>query len=328
MRAAWYDTFGAPRDVLKVGELDTPTAGDGEVLVRLFSSGINPSDTKKRAGSFPNLLDDGLVIPNSDGAGVIEAVGNDVDAARVGERVWVYQAQFARRFGTAAEYVALDSARAVALPENAGFDVGACLGIPVMTAHRCVFADGDVAGQTAVVTGAAGRVGYYAVQWASQAGATVIATASNATDSAACIAAGAAHVVNHRDESFANDILAANNGRRVDRVIDLEFGANLQTWITVLKTSGTIATYGSAAVPTPSLPFFQLMYLDVNIRFVIVYAMPESAKRQAIVDITEALRDERLTHRIAASFELADIAAANEAIEQGSIRGAVILTID
>jgi NADPH2:quinone reductase len=328
MRAAWFEEFGSAADVLLVGELDTPTAGSGEVLVRLYASGVNPSDVKKRAGSFPNLLDGGAVIPNSDGAGIIEAVGEGVDASRIGERVWVYQAQFARRLGTAAEYVALDSARAATLPANSGFDVGACLGIPAMTAHRCVFADGDVSGQTIVVTGAAGRVGFYAIQWANQAGATVIATASNSEDAAACTAAGAKHVVNHRSDSFANDILAANDGERVDRVIDLEFGANLATWIATLKTSGTIATYGSAVDPTPNLPFFQLMYMDMSIRFVIVYAMPETAKQQAIADIYAALAEGRLVHRVAATFPLDEIATANELIEKGTIRGAVILTID
>jgi NADPH2:quinone reductase len=328
MRAAWFEKFGSAADVLLVGELDTPTAGSGEVLVRLYTSGVNPSDVKKRAGSFPNLLDGGAVIPNSDGAGIIEAVGEGVDASRIGERVWVYQAQFARRLGTAAEYVALDSARAATLPANSGFDVGACLGIPAMTAHRCVFADGDVSGQTIVVTGAAGRVGFYAIQWANQAGAAVIATASNSEDAAACTAAGAKHVVNHRSDSFASDILAANDGERVDRVIDLEFGANLATWIATLKTSGTIATYGSAVDPTPNLPFFQLMYMDMSIRFVIVYAMPETAKQQAIADIYAALVEGRLVHRVAATFPLDEIATANELIEKGTIRGAVILTID
>ena len=327
MRAAWFEKFGDAADVLTIGEVDTPIAEPGEVLVRLHTSGVNPSDVKKRAGSFPNLLDGGFVIPNSDGAGVIEAVGEGVDTSRIGERVWVYQAQYARRFGTAAEYVALDSSRAPSLPDKAGFDVGACLGIPVMTAHRTVFADGDVAGQTIVVTGAAGRVGHYAVQWASQAGATVIATASNDEDAATCKAAGAAHVVNHRSESFADDILAANGGERIDRAIDLEFGANLGTWIATLKTSGTIATYGSVAVPEPTLPFFQLMYMDANIRFIIVYAMPEAAKEHAIRDIHEALSNDRLEHRVAASMPLDDIAAANELIEQGSIRGAVVLDI-
>lgn len=328
MRAAWFENFGDAADALQLGELDAPIAGPGEVLVRLHTSGVNPSDVKKRAGSFPSLLDDGLVIPNSDGAGIIEAVGEGVDASRVGERVWVYQAQFARRFGTAAEYVALDSARAPLLPDNAGFDVGACLGIPAMTAHRCVFADGDVSGQTIVITGAAGRVGYYAVQWASQAGATVIATASNEEDAATCKAAGATQVVNHRSDSFAEDILSANGGARVDRAIDLEFGANLTTWIAVLKTSGTIATYGSVAVPEPTLPFFQLMYLDANIRFIIVYAMPEAAKQQAIEDISTALASDALNHRIAATYSLQDIAAANKLIEKGTIRGAVILNIE
>jgi NADPH2:quinone reductase len=197
-----------------------------------------------------------------------------------------------------------------------------------MTAHRCVFADGEVQGQTIVITGAAGRVGYYAVQWASQAGATVIATASNVEDATACRDAGAAHVVNHRSDSFADDILAANGGARVDRAIDLEFGANLATWIAVLRTSGTIATYGSVAVPEPTLPFFQLMYMDMNIHFIIVYAMPEAAKQQAIADIHNALADDALRHRIAAAFPLQEIAAANELIEKGAVRGAVILNIE
>jgi len=328
MRAAWYEEFGAARDVLRLGEIARPVAAPGEVLVRLYASTVNPSDTKKRAGSFPHLLDDGFVIPNSDGAGIIEAVGESVDAGRIGERVWVYQAQFARRFGTAAEYVALDALRAVPLPDAVNFEVGACLGIPAMTAHRCVFADGDISRQSVVVTGAAGRVGYYAVQWASQAGATVIATASNESDATACRQAGAASVVNHRSANFAADILAANGGERIDRAIDLEFGANLPTWIKTLKTSATIACYGSSAVPTPTLPFFELMYMDLNIRFVIVYAMPESAKQQAITDINAALIDGRLQHRVAAKFPLAEIASANEAIEQGSMRGAVVLTID
>ena len=148
MRAAWFEKFGKASEVLKTGEFDTPVAAAGEVLIRLHTSGINPSDVKKRAGSFPDLLEEGPVIPNSDGAGVIEAVGADVPARRVGERVWIYQAQFARRFGTAAEYVAIASERAPRLPDNVDFDVGACLGIPVMTAHRCVFADGSVEGQT------------------------------------------------------------------------------------------------------------------------------------------------------------------------------------
>jgi NADPH:quinone reductase-like Zn-dependent oxidoreductase len=289
---------------------------------------VNPSDVKKRAGSFPNLLDDGLVIPNSDGAGVIEAVGDGVDADRVGERVWLYQAQFARRFGTAAEYVAIDASRAAMLPEAVSFDVGACLGIPVMTAHRAVFADGDVSGQTILITGGAGRVGYYAVQWASQAGATVIATASNAADKAACEAVGAQHVINHRDDDVVAAIMEATSGEPVDRVVDVEFGANLPVTVEVLRVGGVIATYSSTQEPQPKLPFFQMMYKDLTLRTIIVYAMPESAKQHAIDDIDTALANDALQHRIAASMPLAEIVEANEVIEQGSIRGAVVLTLD
>ena len=328
MRAAWFEEFGAAKDVLQIGELETPAPGVGEVLVKLATSGVNPSDVKKRAGSFPNLLDDGLVIPNSDGAGVIEAVGEGVDQQRVGERVWIYQAQFARRFGTAAEYVAIDSNRAPELPAAASFEVGACLGIPVMTAHRCVFADGDVAGKTVLVTGGAGRVGYYAVQWASQAGATVIATASNDADRQACEAAGAHRVVNHRARDVIQEIRAATGGKPVDRIVDVEFGANLPVSVEVLRVGGTIATYSSTQVTEPRLPFFQMMYKDITVRMVIVYAMPETAKQQAIDDIEEALQKNALQHRIAYTLHLADIATANEIIEKGSVRGAVVLTID
>ena len=326
--AAYFEEFGPARNVLQVGEIDTPSPAPGEVLVRLCTSGINPSDVKKRAGSFPDLLDEGLVIPNSDGAGVIEAVGEGVSPERVGERVWVYQAQFARRFGTAAEFVAIDAARAPALPGNTSFEVGACLGIPAMTAHRCVYADGDVHGRTILVTGGAGRVGYYAIQWAKLGGARVIASASNADDETTCRQAGADRVVDHRDTNFAAAVLEANGGARVDRIVDVEFGANLPVSLQVICTGGTIATYSSTQVAEPKLPFFQMMYQDITLRFVIVYAMPESAKQAAIDDIATALANDELRHRVAEVLPLADIAAASELIEQGTIRGAVLLSMD
>jgi NADPH2:quinone reductase len=328
MRAAWFDSFGSAKDVLQVSELETPVAGPGEVLVRLTTSGVNPSDVKKRAGSFPNLLDDGFVIPNSDGAGIIEAVGDGVDAGRVGERVWIYQAQYGRRFGSAAEYVAIDARRAPKLPDAASFEIGACLGIPAMTAHRCVFADGDVANQTILVTGGAGRVGHYAVQWASQAGATVIATASNDEDRETCLSAGAHQVVNHRSDDVVAEIMAVTDGELIDRIVDVEFGGNLPTSVEVLRIGGTIATYASTSVPEPTLPFFQMMYKDITIRCVIVYAMPESAKDHAIADIDAALSANALQHRIAHTLPLDRIVEGNELVEQGSIRGAVVLSID
>jgi NADPH2:quinone reductase len=325
MRAAWFEQFGAAANVLKLGELPTPEPGKGEVLVALKTSGVNPSDVKKRAGAFPGLLEEGLVIPHSDGAGTIEAVGEGVSENRLGERVWVYQAQFARRFGTAAEYVAIDQCRAVTLPNNASFEVGACLGIPAMTAHRCVFADGPVEGLNVLVTGGAGRVGHYAIQWASLAGANVIATASNEEDLLSCKEAGAAEVVNHRDESWGAEALSANAGQKIDRVIDVEFGSNIPQVVNLIKTGGTIATYSSTQVPQPKLPFLQMMYLDLTLRMVIVYAMPESAKEEAASDLSRYLRDERLIHRVAHSLPLEDTARAHELIESGGFRGCVIV---
>lgn len=327
MKASWFDEFGPAANVLKAGSKDDPAPGSGEVLVRMKTSGVNPSDVKKRAGSFPNLLDNGYVIPHSDGAGIIEAVGQGVSPDRVGERVWVYQAQYARRFGTAAELLSIDERRAVFLPENTSFEIGACLGIPAMTAHRCVFADGPVDGKTILITGGAGRVGFYAIQWASQAGARVIATAGNDEDAAACRAVGAHAIVNHRETGWSKAVLGANNGQPVDRVVDVEFGANLPEIMKVVATGSVIATYSSTQVPQPTLPFFQMMYLDLTVRFVIVYAMPEEAKQHAIRDIDSALRENRLVHRVAHVVPLDEIAKAHELIENGGFRGCVIVSV-
>ena len=325
MKAAWFERFGAAEDVLITGELPAPAPAPGEVLVRLHASSPNPSDVKKRAGAAPGLLDAGFVVPHSDGAGLIEAVGAGVDRARFGERVWVYQAQHGRRFGTAAEYVTIDARRAPALHANADFAMGACLGIPAMTAHRCVFADGPVAGQRVLVTGGAGRVGWYAIQWAVASGATVITTASNAADREACLGIGASAVVNHREAGWASQVLEATGGARIDRVIDVEFGANLPQVLDCVKTSGTLVSYGSVQVPEPVLPFRRMMFLDLLIRLVIVYDMPETAKDAAIRDIDAALEAGSLKHRIAARFSLADIAASHRLVESGTARGCVIV---
>ncbi len=328
MRAAWFESFGPARQVIKVGEQPRPEPGENEVLVGLKTSGVNPSDVKKRAGSIQSLLDGGLVIPNSDGAGVIEAVGKGVDSGRIGERVWVYQAQFGRRFGTAAEYVTLDASRAVRLPDPVSYEVGACLGIPAMTAHRCVFADGPVHGQTLLVTGGAGRVGYYAIQWAKIAGARVIASASNAADEQLCRALGADHVFNHREPGWGERVKAQNGGQPVDRVIDVEFGANLPEVLQCIRIGGVIATYSSTQVPEPKLPFARMMFMDLTLRLVIVYAMPEPAKRHAIEDITRALAQNQLQHRIAHALPLRELARANELIEQRGFGGCVVVNVD
>ena len=327
MKACWFEAFGAAQNGLQQGEWPTPEPGSGEVLVQLHATGVNPSDVKKRAGAFPDLLEAGPVIPHSDGAGVISAVGEGVSPSRVGERVFVYQAQYGRQLGTAAEYVALDSVRAPTLPENASIEVGACIGIPIMTAHRCVFADGPVADQLILVTGGAGRVGHYAIQWAHRAGARVIATASNEQDAAACREAGAEAVVNHREPEWGEAVLDLTGGQKVDRVIEVEFGANLPELLHCVRIGATIATYSSTVVPEPALPFRTMMFMDLTVRMVIVYAMPEEAKAQAVADTQVALAEGGLQHRIVETLPFDQMARAHEIIEEGSVRGCVVVTI-
>ena len=327
MKAAWFEKFGPASEVLSVGELLDVEVGPGEVRVKIEASGVNPSDVKKRAGAFPNLLNDGPVVPHSDGAGVITAVGSGVEASRVGERVWLYQAQHNRRLGTAAEVVVTDQRRAVPLPDDVSVQVGACMGIPAMTAHRCVYADGSVSGQIVLVTGGAGRVGHYAIQWAKISGATVIATASNSADRQDCLDVGADHVVNHRDDNWDAVVLELTQGEKVDRVVDVEFGSNLPNVLNCIRTSGTIATYSSMVVPEPALPFRHMMFMDLTIRLVIVYDMPENAKSDAVNDINHALQSGQLCHRVAAEFSLNEIASAHELVEQGAVRGCVVVNV-
>jgi NADPH:quinone reductase len=215
----------------------------------------------------------------------------------------------------------------VSLPIEASFDVGACAGIPIMTAHRCVHADGPIAGQAVLVTGGAGRVGYYAIQWAKMAGARVIASASNPRDEALCLEAGAKHVFNHRESGWSERVKAINGGKPVDRVIDVEFGANLPEVLACIRTGGVIATYSSTQVKEPHLPFLRMMYQDLTLRMVLVYAMPEAAKKHAAADITQAFRHGMLLHRIGARLPLAEIARANELVEQGGSPGCVVLQL-
>lgn len=328
MKAAWFEKFGTAAETIIIGEQPKPVPGDGEVLIKLKTTGVNPSDVKKRMGAFPNLLDTGHVIPHSDGAGVIEAVGEGVSESRIGERVWVYQAQYARMLGTAAEYVSIDASRAAKLPDNTSFAIGACLGIPAMTAHRVVMSDGDLTGQTVLITGGAGRVGYYAIQWAKIAGAKVITTASNPTDKATCLEAGADFVVNHRVENWGDDVQKVNSGEKVDRVIDVEFGFNLPEVLKCIRTGGIIATYGNTQIKEPKIPFFQMMFMDLTIKMTIVYAMPEVAKQQAIDDIYNALSANKLKHRVTHLLPFEEMAKSHELIEQSNLRGCVVVDIE
>ncbi|MGE5246553.1 MAG: NADPH:quinone reductase [Betaproteobacteria bacterium] len=329
MRAISYSRKGPAREVLEIGEMPTPKPGPGEVLVRVSASGVNPSDTKSRSGwagvarmPFPRI------IPHQDGAGVVEAVGEGVPPHRVGERVWIYEGQWQRPFGTCAEYIALPAGRAVRLPDAASFTDGACLGIPVMTAHRCVFADGPVKDRTVLVTGGAGAVGHYAVQLAKWGGATVITTVSSDEKAEVARMARPDHIVNYRTEDAAARIVALTGGAGVDRIVEVAFGANLPVAEKVIKTNGTIATYASDAVMQPVVPFRPFLARDVTVRFVLVYVMPHEAKEAAIGAITHLLDTGYLRHHVYREYPMTEVADAHDAIEHGESLGNVVVRID
>lgn len=328
MLAGWYERNGAAADVIQVGQMAPPEAGPGEVRVRLVASGVNPSDVKRRAGARGQRIAYPWIVPHSDGAGVIDQVGAGVPPARLGERVWVYNGQWQRPSGTAAEHIALPASQAIRLPDHTTFFEGACLGIPAMTAHRCVFADGAVEGKTVLVAGGAGAVGHYAVQLARWGGATAIATVSSDGKAAHARAAGAQHVINYRTEDVADRVKECTGGRGVARIVDVDFGANLAVSQAVLQENGTIATYASMGVTEPALPFYPMMLRNTTIRLVFVYEMPKAAKDQACADITRWLEGGRATHLIAARFPLARLAAAHEAVECGRQVGNVVLDIE
>jgi len=328
MRAASYARFGPAAEVIDIGEIDTPAPGAGEVLVRLRWSGVNPSDAKARAGSRPGVTrpDHDRIIPHSDGAGVIEAVGEGVDTARIGQRVWIWNGQWKRAFGTAAEAIALPGDQAVPLPEGVDLDTGATLGIPGLTACQTVFGGGSVNGQTLLVSGGAGAVGHNAVQLARWGGARVIATAS--PDAAGRVrAAGADHVFDYRDAALGEKIMEASGGRGVDRAIEVEFGQNVALLAEVMAPLGTIAAYGSGKDMTPTLPFGPYLFKALKIDITLIYILPDAARQAAIAKLHAALSEGALKPAIGDRYPLADCAAAQDAVMSPGRAGAVLLDI-
>jgi NADPH2:quinone reductase len=325
MQAVWYEAQGAPEEVLKVGQLERPEPGPGEVLVRIRASGVNPSDTYGRSGRQAPMPFR-RVIPHQDGAGVIESVGRDVPTERVGERVWVYEATWNRAGGTAAEFTVVPAQRAVRLPDTIDFDAGACLGIPAMTAHRAVFGDGPVRGQSVLVTGGAGAVGTAAVQFAKWGGArTVLATVSSDAKAAAARDAGADHTVNYRTEDVVARVHHLTQKEGVDRIVEVDFGGNLPVSLQIIKPDGTIASYATRGEPEPKVPFRALMVKNITVHGVLVYTMSESAKIAAMADITRALEEGALRPLIGARLPLDRAADAHNAVELGTSIGNVVL---
>jgi NADPH:quinone reductase len=328
MWAAFYEHAGTARDVLCIGEVPTPVPGPGEVRVKVAWSGVNPSDVKARAGLRSKTLLFPRIIPHSDGAGVIDQVGQNVTSTRVGERVWVWNAAWMRPFGTAAEYVVLPSEQAVALPQGIDLAVGACLGIPALTAYRAVTVDGGVADRSVLVAGGAGAVGHYAIQIARIKGAKpIIATVSGPEKAALAREAGADLVLNYKTDDLPSAISDVTHGEGVDRIVEVDIAANINKDIAILRPDGDVIVYGSSNSEI-GLPFSPAIRKGVHLYFFIVYGLNPAVRDAAITDLSMLLVGNLLSHNIAARLPLARIAEAHDLVESGRARGNIVLKVE
>jgi NADPH2:quinone reductase len=325
VRAVWYERTGAAPDVLSFGEMATPEAGPGEVRVRLEASGVNPADVGRRAGSYC-ALEFPRVIPNSDGAGVIDQVGKGVTRFRPGQRVWLFNGQRnGRAFGTAAEHITLAQHLVTPLPDDVSFAAGATLGIPCMTAWCCLFGDGTIAGQTVLVAGGAGAVGHYAVQLAKSGGAQVITTVSSPAKAEQARLASADLVIDYKTEDVVAKVMEFTEQRGVDRVVDVDFGGNIATTLKLMAMNSTIAVYATNGNRNPVVPMRELMEKCIALRALVLFALPPALLAAAQADISKWLAAGRRIHNIAAQFPLAETAAAHLAVEKGDKLGTVIV---
>jgi NADPH2:quinone reductase len=315
MRAIQWRRNGPPGEVLEMIELPDPRPGPGEVLVRMHASGVNPHDTKARAGWRGVLHQGSPVIPHSDGAGVIAAVGEGVPASRIGERVWTFGARHGS--GTCADYVALPSSRIAPLPAGLSMVQGACLGVPCLTAHLALFSDGPIEGKTVLVQGGAGAVGMAALRFASKAGARVFATGSSEAKRKAAQEAGAAETLDYRDPQAAARLLDLTGGRGVDRIIEVDFGANQALDGQVIAPHGVIAAYSSTREPKPALDYYVFAKKAVTLRFVQAMLLHGAALEAAVEATSRAAAEGWMRLPVAGVFPFARSADAHSAQEAG-----------
>src|SRR3954454_5893356 len=321
MRAARYQRTGPAAEVIDATEMDTPEPSSGEVRVRIACSGVNPTDWKSRAGATTGVSGE-FQIPDQDGSGVIDAVGEGVDPARVGKRVWIYFAARQRPWGTAAEYSVVPADCAVPLPDNASFELGASIGIPAMTAHRCLFADGPIDGKTVLVAGGAGAVGRCAIEIARWANAArILATVSNEEKAQIAREAGADDTVNYK----ADDAVEQVKDVGADRIVELSLGHNLELDLAAAAKYCAIVSYANEG-PNPELEVRRLMTPNIVLRFVLVYTMPPEAFEQAVNDITQMLKEGALKEPPLHIFKLEDTAAAHDAVENAVV-GKVLIQL-
>jgi NADPH:quinone reductase len=324
VRGVWYERQGPAGEVLQVGELPVPEPGPGEIRVRVALSAVNPGDTKKRRGWQGSAMPYPLIIPHSDGSGIVDSVGPGVDAGKIGRRVWLYGAQSYRPFGTAAEFTVVPAEQVVDLPDQVTDEMGACLGIPGITAHRAVFADGPVTGRTVLVHGVLGGVGALAAQLARWGGAIVIGTVRRSVDLGLVKSSSVNEAVALDQADLAATIKNAAHGG-VDRIIDVDFSGNVDLDAAVAKNHAVIAAYASSQ-DRPDIPFWPMLFDNVTIRLLGSDDFPAAAKQRAAADLTAAARDGALTIAIGTPMPLERAADAHDRVDAGP-RDRVLLSV-
>ncbi|CAE6813722.1 NADPH:quinone reductase [Paraburkholderia haematera] len=317
MKVAYYSSKGPARDVLVVGEQPDPAPQVGEVLVRIAHSGVNPSDVKSRSGVTSSAMEFPRVIPHSDGAGVVEAVGEGVSKHWIGQRVWTINGQWKRPFGTAAELIALPESQVAPLPDKVSTETGASLGIPLLTAWYAVHACGGLLGKTILVYGATGAVGGYATQLAALSGARVIGVAGSREKCQLASRLGAEWVINRNEQDVAASVREITDGQGVDAIIEVDAAANAGKYGEMLKFGGDVIIYGSGA-GVIEVPFRSMIVGFVNLRFFIVYNLPIPVRKAAINVLTPLLERGALQHPKVEIFPLSEIAKAHERVESGA----------
>lgn len=324
MKAVWYEKNGTAKDVLTIGEMPTPEPGPGEVRIRLHVSGLNPSDVKSRRGR-PLIAP--RIIPNSDGAGIIDKVGEGVPASRIGERVWTWNGQWKRPFGTSAEFITLPAEQAVHLPDAVSFEAGACFGIPLLTAIQAVRLSGPVEGRTVLVTGAAAAVGHYITQILKRRGARVIGTASpERTEHAR--SAGADVIIDYRQEDVAARVKELTGDKGADVIIDMDLSTTAELVKDgALASYGTYVCFGSNNSGDNTISFMAFISRCITAQFFIVYELSKEDRKRTLAELDTLIADPTLIHTIGARYALDDIVAAHEAVEGGKVIGNVVLEI-
>ncbi len=325
MRAACYSEVGPAARVLRVEEVETPEPGPGQVRVRVAFHGVNPTDVKRRAGDRgPPPFD--RMIPGYDAAGEIDAVGQGIGSGRVGERVWVWEGVHRKWDGTAAEYVVVPDSRAMALPPAADFELGASLGVPGITAAHALRLGGEIEGQVVIVTGGAGAVGLSAVAIAAHRGARVLATVRDPDLREVARDAGAEVVTGADPTEIETAVKDLTSGKGAAAMLDVDLGAHLARSWRWVANNGTIASYGSASNPSPTLDWPKFMYRNIAIRGVAIFEVPEQAKITASQDVQAALAAGRMPRRIASVHPLEDVAKAHER-QENRPRGKVLVQL-